>query len=645
MRRVLMALVSILAGCATPDATGKTVAVTVLSGNTPIGGSTVQTPVSPVEVGAAAAPGVSSSALIANAAAALVANSAGSLIANQAAGLSGDVRAFSSLIANAAGARRVQSVGEEVPLQRALIYLSDTRERLWLDPDNGAILSTTSDDLGRFTFPKAPSSEALLVQAVLSGNRRLVGHLDTRGGGATVSIDVASTLVTEMLRARAYAMGASASIATLDPGLSATPRLQRLTREGLLAGTITLPSLSISQLPDMVRRYLIELATRTPALKEAWEDLLREDLQVVHTVGGATPGFAGDGEPLAKALFNSPQDLQRKPDGTILIADLGNDRIRAISPTGVITTVAGGGRASDLAIAFAMGLSSSEIGDGGPAVGALLDDPRSMAWDEANKRLFIVESAGRRVRMVGSDGRISTVMGPDQKHLRRPGLLSAPEPPTLGLPSFCMLESSSSLLVSDIIGAGIWRLTVPAEDATRATWRADRFLGIFDRPTTLPVDGNQASESPVVGPMQLCKDDAGNVYAAAMLLHVILKVDPEGRITRFAGRYGVDGVAGDGGPARNAAIGYPASLAWDPIGRRLLVGSSQTPRIRSISADGSLVTTLAGKGTETEDGLARASRLSDIFGILPESDGGLLFTDGAGGRLRRLAPPRAKPLP
>jgi len=574
----------------------------------------------------------------------LVANSAGSLIANQVAGLSGDVRAFGSLIANAAGSRRVLAVGDEVPLQRALIYLADTRERLWLNPQDGSILGTTSDDQGRFAFAKAPLSEALLVHAVMSGNRRLVGHLDTRGGGATVSIDVASTMVTEMLRARALAIGASASIATLDPGLAATPGLQRLTREGLLEGNISLPSLAIGQLPGMVRRYLIDFATRTPALKQAWEDLLGEDLRVVHTVGGVTPGFGGDGGPLAKALLNSPQDLLRKPDGTILLADMGNDRIRAITPAGVITTVAGGGRATNLAVGFALGGLANEIGDGGPAVGALLDDPRSMAWDEANKRLFIVESAGRRVRMVGPDGRISTVMGPDRQHRRRPGLLSAEEPPTLGLPSFCHMESSSSLLVSDIIGGGIWRLTVPADQPT-TTWRADRFLGTFDRPRTLPEDGNQASESPIVGPTQVCQDEAGNFYAASTLLHVILRVDPAGHIYRFAGQYGVDGATGDDGPARSAALGYPTSVAWDAAGKRILVGSSQTPRIRAIAADGSNVTTLAGLGTETEDGLARSSRLGDVFGILPEADGGLLFQHGAGGRLRRLAPPRLLPLP
>jgi hypothetical protein len=185
----------------------------------------------------------------------LVAISAGSLTFNQAAGLSGDVRAFGSLIANAACSRRVQALGVEVPLQRALIYLADTRERLWLSPQDGSILATTSDDQGRFAFAEAPVSETLLVHAVMSGNRRLVGHLDTRGDGATVSIDVASTMVTEMLRTRALAIGASASISTLDPGLVATPTLQALTREGLQRGKLSLPSLGVGQLPGMVRRY------------------------------------------------------------------------------------------------------------------------------------------------------------------------------------------------------------------------------------------------------------------------------------------------------------------------------------------------------------------------------------------------------
>jgi NHL repeat len=70
--------------------------------------------------------------------------------------------------------------------------------------------------------------------------------------------------------------------------------------------------------------------------------------------GDGTFGFSGDGGPATAAQLNGPIGVAVAADGGILIADYNNSRVRRVSPTGTITTIAGSGT---------YGFS----GDGGPA--------------------------------------------------------------------------------------------------------------------------------------------------------------------------------------------------------------------------------------------------------------------------------------
>ncbi len=81
--------------------------------------------------------------------------------------------------------------------------------------------------------------------------------------------------------------------------------------------------------------------------------------EVIHTFAGTgTAGSAGDGGPATAAQLFDPQGLVTAPDGGILIADSGNQRIRSVSGSGIIATVAGSGAEGAAADGMNAGLAA-----------------------------------------------------------------------------------------------------------------------------------------------------------------------------------------------------------------------------------------------------------------------------------------------
>ena len=117
----------------------------------------------------------------------------------------------------------------------------------------------------------------------------------------------------------------------------------------------------------------------------------------ISTVAGTgAAGFLGDNGPALAAQFNAPYGLVFDKAGNLYIGDAGNNRIRKITPQGIITTIAGTG-------------VSGFTGDGGSALQANLSFPRSLAID-ANGNLYVTQGA-IRVRKITPAGIISTIAG------------------------------------------------------------------------------------------------------------------------------------------------------------------------------------------------------------------------------------------
>jgi uncharacterized protein (TIGR03437 family) len=109
--------------------------------------------------------------------------------------------------------------------------------------------------------------------------------------------------------------------------------------------------------------------------------------------GNGLDGFSGDGGLAVSAELWGPNGLAFDAAGNLYIADGTNARVRKVTPSGTITTVAGGG---------------TTLGDGGPASAAQLASPSGVAVDQAGN-LYIADNG--RIRKVSSSGTITTVAG------------------------------------------------------------------------------------------------------------------------------------------------------------------------------------------------------------------------------------------
>ncbi len=162
----------------------------------------------------------------------------------------------------------------------------------------------------------------------------------------------------------------------------------------------------------------------------------------ITTVAGTGQGFAGDGGPATSASLNAPTGTTPLPDGSILIADTGNDRVRRIAPNGVIATVAGGVR----------GFS----GDGDPARRARLAAPADVQAIGPNGGYLVIDSANDRVRRVTPLGAIFTVSGGS------PGLQGDNGPASRGLlnaPTAIQSAPGGGVLVADTGNSRVRRLS------------------------------------------------------------------------------------------------------------------------------------------------------------------------------------------
>lgn len=342
--------------------------------------------------------------------------------------------------------------------------------------------------------------------------------------------------------------------------------------------------------------------------------------QIITTVAGTgiPSGFGGDGGPALNAQLSSPNDVVGLPDGSALIADTDNNRIRRVAANGTITTIAGNGTA-----AFA--------GDGGDPVLASLNAPKGVTR-APNGDIYISDTGNQRIRKI-SGGVITTVVGNGvfgfnsdgpalTRNLRNPIGLS------VDLDGKLVFVDSGNGRVRRLDGANV--VVIAGNGATSGAI----------------TDGVAPTASRLVGPTDVVVTQSGDLLIADMEGHRVRLV-AGGLISTFAGTGVCDDTPGDGGPATAADVCYPVSVAVSgstvfiaSLSPAALFGAPAlgNSRVRAVRAG--TITTLAGNGVAAfsgDGGPASAARLLDPKGLSIDVDGGVLLADGRSHRIRKIS--------
>jgi sugar lactone lactonase YvrE len=387
-------------------------------------------------------------------------------------------------------------------------------------------------------------------------------------------------------------------------------------------------------------------------IADSYNERIRRVDAVTHRIttfaGGGTPCAGrtdgiGDGCPATNATLYLPSGLAVDGAGNVLIADLGHNRIRRVDVvTGVITTVAGGGKGSIL----------NNFGDGGLASSATLSYPQGLSLDGAGN-LLIADTDHNRIRRVDATTNIiSTVAGglsrpvrvvadavgnlfiteSTQNRIRRVDVTSGvittfagtggygyagdngpAASATLANPYGINFDRGGNLLIADAKNNRLRRVDVVSNLITTSAGASG--------PRDFDLLALQASLSSVG---QVVIDGAGNVFMPESCC-TILRLDSA---SHFLSK-----VAGSefGGPDINSIFG----LARDRAGNLFVADETAIRRVDSVTG---VITTVAGNGSgcpqETDalgDGCPATDAGTQPLSVAVDDVGNLFIGDGVDG--------------
>ncbi len=276
---------------------------------------------------------------------------------------------------------------------------------------------------------------------------------------------------------------------------------------------------------------------------------------IIRTIAGSgSSAYSGDGGLATNAgLFATAVAVDSL--GNFYIGDQGNNRIRKVDTSGIITTVAGTN-------------STGFSGDGGLAVNAKLNTPTSVAVDSWGN-LFIADWHNFRIRKINTNGVITTVAGTNTAGFAGDG----------GLAVNAKLSSSSTAVTVDGFGnlfiadSGNNRIRKVDTNGIITTIAGTNNAGFSG-------DGGAATNASLNQPIGVAADAYGDIFISDFLNNRIRMVDASGNITTVAGNGGT-GYTGDGGLATNANLFQPRGVGLDSYGN-LYIAASASSTIRKV---------------------------------------------------------------
>ncbi len=293
-----------------------------------------------------------------------------------------------------------------------------------------------------------------------------------------------------------------------------------------------------------------------------------------------------------EASFSFPFGVGADGAGNVYVADSHNNTIYKITPTAVVTTLAG---------------TAGTWGDAdGTGSAARFNEPFGIATDRAGN-VYVADSRNSAVRKITPTGMVTTLGG------------------DLGtFTSGVAIDSDDNAYVA-VIGDDTIRKITPAGVVTTLAGTA----GVSGH-----ADGRTAASFHY--PAGVAIDSMGNLFVADFGNNTIRKITPAGVVTTLAGTAGKKGAADGTGAA--ARFNLPMAVAIDSA-RNVYVADSGNNTIRKITPAG-VVTTLAGSaGIEGDaDGTGTAARFYQPNGIATDSAGNVYVADTCNHAIRKISP-------
>ena len=268
---------------------------------------------------------------------------------------------------------------------------------------------------------------------------------------------------------------------------------------------------------------------------------------ITTAAGNGSAGYAGDGGPATQASLQNPTGVAIDGAGNLYIADQGNNRVRKVTPSGQISTVAGGGSVPSQA---------DLVGDGGAATSAILLGPNDVAIDGSGN-LYIADSYHGLLREVNAMTGVITVVagggsggGSDTWGDGGPAtnaILNNPRGLAVDAGGNLYVADSGHSLVREInVASGV--ISVVAGNGSYG------YSGDF----------GPALAAALSKPVAVKVDAAGNVYIADLAINFIRVVQSQSGVIFTL----------TAAPSGNASLASPSGLTLDPEGN---IYASSTP--------------------------------------------------------------------
>ncbi len=325
---------------------------------------------------------------------------------------------------------------------------------------------------------------------------------------------------------------------------------------------------------------------------------------MVSTVAGASRQSGSVDGTGSAARFNHPQGIAVDASGTLHVADTYNDTIRKVN-AGVVTTLAG--------VATTTGSTD------GSGSAALFYYPAGVTTDSSGN-VCVADLYNQEIRKITPAGVVTTLAG------QTPLLGSEEGTGSIARfrdPGGVVADAVGTLYVADTDNHSIRKIAAGGTVGTLAGLAAQ--TGVAD---------GTGSAARFNNPSSLCFDSTGNAIVADAGNHTIRRITPGGGVTTLAGTGDAVGTADGTGSA--ARFFFPNGVAADTAGN-VYVADSDNDTIRKITPSG-VVTTLAGLALQSgsTDGTGSAARFNSPFGIVADPSGNVYVSDYFNKTIRKI---------